>query len=301
MNSIANLQSLQNAVYLLSALSPAQNNSNQNQESSATATSKSPAQTALSSIYEGKNQTAAAAQSAQEAASIAASADALSISIGAIKTAAQSGGDVWSIQIANGQVTGSFKDNGDDPVNAALDYQDYQTDLADNSMTSQQLSEAVYSGQGVPFIGNSNDTFLGEIQSVFSLADYMISSGQNMEAWAAEGMPANDQWGFSSAFGNYTPTQINAMGQASIAEGDQYITTFSEVQTAYYTGALTVQNLVDVPGADYNATTTYYSSGGSETETATGSGANDAIYSNSPDGLQHAGLGLGYASLYLTW
>jgi hypothetical protein len=304
MNSIANLQSLQNAVYLLSALSPAQN-SNQNQESSATATSKSPAQTALSSIYEGKNQTAAAAQSAEEAASIAAASPAaFPISVGAIQTAAQSGGDVWSIQIANGQVTGSFQDNGEAPANAALDYQQYQADLADNSMTSQQLTEAVYSGQGVPtYDGSSNQTFLQSLQGDISSSESTISYAQSIEAWAAEGMPSNIQGngGDSVVFGGDTPTQVDAIEQTEIAEGAQQVSTYNQIETAYNNHTLTVQNLVDVPGADENLTSTFYSTDTSETETVTGSGTNNAIYTNSPDGLQHTTIGVGYAALYLTW
>jgi hypothetical protein len=303
MNSIANLQSLQNAVYLLSALSPAQNNSNQDQGSSATATSKSPAQTALSFIYQGKNQTAAAAQSAEEAASIAAASPATPpISAGAITTAAQSGGVVWSMQITNGQVTGSFQDNGDDPASAAIQYQMYQAELADNSMTSQQLSEAVYSGQGVANGDGSNQTFLQALQVDVDGSESIIRYGQNLETWVAGGMPSNNQLGFfSSGFGGDTATQLNAIAQAAIAEGAQQISTYNQIEAAYNNHTLTVQNLVDMPGADLNSTITVSSSGGSMTGTETGGVSNNAIYANSPDGLQHTSIDVGYAALYLTW
>ncbi len=174
-------------------------------------------------------------------------------------------------QISGGQVSGTLEMS--DMTSRMEDLQTVRENLwvSENSMTSQQLSDAAYSqGLGLLNVTNPEDP-----------ATESFTTAVNDEIAGFH---------FMAAVGN----------DLAKSEASQNLDELSQIMDAYQNHTLTIQNAVDVQGLDYtssNVTSIQNSSGTSSGSTSW----NKNFVSNNPDGQQHYLLQLGYAEMYLTW
>ncbi len=211
-------------------------------------------------------------------------------------------------QVSDGQVTGTVE--GDITANADL-YSAYQNFIAENSLTSQQLSDEAYSGAALPSGGGSSQTFLQAIKSMYTTDADITSMAKQMIAWVGQGRPATSSFNTPSNAG-MTDAQIIAQADAVIANATNGNNVADAITAAYHNHTLTIQNADQVQGLDFEDS--YTASGSGQGSSSAGGGTfnfntdevttdflNNNPQGNSPDGQQSALLSFGETYAYLTW
>ena len=179
--------------------------------------------------------------------------------------------------------------------------------VATNEMSSQHLSDLLYSGRGVaqPH-GAANTRMDDEIQSLTQFADYHSQLSEQLAAWQARGYAGNDEFArvFSTdvakVSGYIAEFRQKADSEARMAAG---------IATAFASHALTIEKATDVEGLDYSETLVDGSYGSAEIGSVvqtwkTGFFAGSTEGEVGKDGKHHvlesASTG-GLAMLYLSW
>jgi hypothetical protein len=132
-------------------------------------------------------------------------------------------------QVSDGQVTGTVE--GDITANADL-YSAYQNFIAENSLTSQQLSEVAYSGAALPSGGGSSQTLLQAVNSMRTDVAAVNSMAQDMIGWVAQGRPATSPYNPAS-FAGMTDAQVVAMANSVVAIATNGNNLSDAITTAY--------------------------------------------------------------------
>ncbi len=178
---------------------------------------------------------------------------------------------------------------------------------ATNQMSSQDLSDLLYSGRGVAQPHDApNATMDDETQSLTQFADYHRQLSNGLAAWQARGYTGNDEFArvFSTdaakVSGYVAEFQQKADSEARMADG---------IATAFASHTLTIQKATDVEGLDYSETMIDGSYGSAEIGSVV-QHWNADFFSGSTEGevgqdgkhhlLESASTG-GLAMLYLSW
>jgi hypothetical protein len=179
--------------------------------------------------------------------------------------------------------------------------QQANTYLADNEMTSQQISDALYSGQGIPVAsgGGANATMADEINALTQGVAYNTQFASELATRQAAGA-IDDDMAARLGLSNNSDAQVNkliafiqnqAAGDSALAAG---------ITAAFQNHTLTIQKATDVQGLDYSETVWNSASGNGEG----GGGSNSysqAFLNSDADGKHHALIGIADVALYLTW
>jgi hypothetical protein len=172
--------------------------------------------------------------------------------------------------------------------------QQANTYLSENEMTSQQVSDAIYSDQG---ISGGISTMAGEINAMNASVNFLSQDVAKLTTWVAAGMPSDENMGNLS---NDTPDQINSM----IATEQNQIATESAnaagIATAFQNGTLTIQKATDVQGLDYSETV-WNSTNGNGSSAGLSQSYSQAFLNAAADGKNHMLTTIGNVAVYLTW
>jgi hypothetical protein len=176
------------------------------------------------------------------------------------------------------------------------------TQASNNALTSQQISQALYSGQGVPSLnGPGDDTLQHEMGLLQTFGNELTTIVAQQTAWLAAGRPTQDSGGVdSAAFQNMTDAQVKSQIAESQATADNELSTASEVSQALSDGTLQIQKATDVSNLKFVDIQTYDIFGSGMTGGADIS-YNQAALDTSSDGTQHAFANVGGVQLYLSW
>jgi hypothetical protein len=206
--------------------------------------------------------------------------------------------------VSQNSATTLVEENGQGPnsygsVFGSIFENEAQLFIGENSLTSQQISDALYSGTGLQMpLGIANATFAGMINSAENNASFLTDEAQ----WLSAGMPSdNNPEGFDSAsFENFTPAQISSLVAEDNAQAASDTESAGSLLTAFNNHTLTFEKATDVQGLDYSATFTTEQDGPVETGTSSDS-YNQSFLTQDADGKQHALAQFGDVMLYLSW
>jgi hypothetical protein len=162
--------------------------------------------------------------------------------------------------------------------------QQANTYLSENEMTSQQVSDAIYSDQG---ISGGISTMAGEINAMNASVNFLSQDVAKLTTWVAAGMPSDENMGNLS---NDTPDQIYSMIAANAAG----------IATAFQNGTLTIQKATDVQGLDYSETV-WNSTNGNGSSAGLSQSYSQAFLNAAADGKNHMLTTIGNVAVYLTW
>ena len=142
-----------------------------------------------------------------------------------------------------------------------------QQRVANNEMSSQDISNALYSGSGQMPGGGPDSTIQGIINSGYALGQFELSQAQHILDYINAGRPAGDYEGLSASYlQNETNTQLELTANEEIIHGNAENWLMAQLSSAFSMHTLTIQKATDVAGLNYQETdaTTY----NNETETA---------------------------------
>jgi hypothetical protein len=179
--------------------------------------------------------------------------------------------------------------------------QQANTYLTDNEMTSQQISDALYSGQGIPVAsgGGANATMADEINALTQGVAYNTQFALELATRQAAGA-IDDDMAARLGLSNNSDAQVNkliafiqnqAAGDSASAAG---------ITAAFQNHTLTIQKATDVQGLDYSETVWGAAYGNGEGGGGSNS-YNQSFLNADADGKHHALIGIGDVALYLTW
>jgi hypothetical protein len=178
--------------------------------------------------------------------------------------------------------------------------------LADNQMTSQQISDAIYSGQGIattdPF--GVNPTIADEITALTQGAASDTQFASDLTAWEAAGKPNNAFAQLQTDLPNLTDAQLSAVLRSAQNSAASESMAATGISAAFNNHTLTIQKATDVQGLDYNQTIDMTSEGNEGTTNVSQSYNKDFLKNADADGKHHALDGVltgGNVTLYLTW
>jgi hypothetical protein len=189
-------------------------------------------------------------------------------------------------------------------------YLQYQAAVfqSDNEMTSQQISDALYSGEGVQTaelgVFDINATMADLITAFKDSASYETQFASQLTAWQAAGMPNDGFAKQQTELANYSDAQISAV----ITTMQNHATTESEqgaeIAKAFEDHTLTIQKATDVKGLDYSQGFVATTTGNGGTYSISQS-CNEAFMAVAgADGKQHLLSSVptdGNVMLYLSW
>ncbi len=182
-----------------------------------------------------------------------------------------------------------------------------------NSMTSQEISDAVYSGQGIAVaneLPGETDTFADEIATMNWAITFdnevatdetnYLATGRSTDSY--EGLDATSLQTMSDAA---IETQITSL-QSQVAYNVNIV---NQLTTAFDNHTLSFEKAADVQGLDYTETITNTYTNGVMSAGATSSynkdflqnDANGEIITQGADGKQHTLMNIGGVELYLSW
>jgi hypothetical protein len=179
---------------------------------------------------------------------------------------------------------------------------------SDNEMTSQQISDALYSGAGVQTAGTGvfdvNATMADLITAFKDSASYETQFASQLTAWQAAGMPNDGFAKQQTELANYSDAQISAvittMQNRATTESEQG----AEIAKAFEDHTLTIQKATDVKGLDYSQGFVATTTGNGGTYSISQS-CNEAFMADAgADGKQHLLSSVptdGNVMLYLSW
>jgi hypothetical protein len=207
----------------------------------------------------------------------------------------------WSMQAGDGQVSGEQQMTDMPSATASVLTTQNNLWVSENSMTSQQLTDAIYSGGLAELNGSdlSDESFVDALNGDAAAYGLMLANATAAQNWATQAMSA----GISSdpaAGSNETVEQYLTTANSVVAEAQQNLTNLNQVMSAYENHTLDVQNAVDVQGLDYTSSMKETTQDGSSTESGSTTW-NQSFLTNNPDGQQHVMIELGNAELYLSW
>jgi hypothetical protein len=249
------------------------------------------------------------------------------------RSSAQNAGQLWSLQVADSASTSSNTGGGDQTLSSSqspsgaitlhaadglvsssaqgdlLAYDPQMVDYAnlfvsENSMTSQQLTDAAYAGGGLGVIdgaGTSDVSFADVMEGEIEGAGLMLANATALQTSATQAMSTGNAPG-SGAPSNSgdTPEQDLATANSVIAEAQQHFSEFNQVMNAYNDHTLNIQNAIDVQGLDYSESYTANEANGSGTSSLSLT-QNNSFLTNNTDGQQHLLVQWGYTAVYLSW
>jgi hypothetical protein len=287
------LSSLSNALALLTALGPpSQSPSSDTRPSSKTSTSASSDPLSFGQVSAGSVATTL-----------------VNNTLGQGANSSSSPNDLFVGQVSQNSVTTLVEVNGldqgsDSYAAAYAPFFQSQAQLyqRENSLTSQQISNALYSGTGLQMGGGiANDTFADEISSLENDAASASNVASTVSQWVAQGLPTN----------NASPTDTpgyygDTVAQANTLIAEENSTAASDTNlagsllTAFNNHTLTFEKATDVQGLDYSATVTQEQDGSADSMSGSNS-YNNSFLAQDADGKQHALAQFGDVMLYLSW
>jgi len=171
----------------------------------------------------------------------------------------------------------------------------------DNSMSSQQVSGTLYSGQGIQQPGGGADTFASYIANMDSMYDSEDAMATRLTDYLAAGRPDNNYQGLNtSSLQSMSDAEVN--GEIAYLRKDSAdgLETDSALTAAFNAHTLTIEKATDVEGLDYEGTdwmsTTYSVLTGGSTQSY-----NQGFLNQVDDGKQHTLTNIGGIEVYLTW
>jgi hypothetical protein len=189
-------------------------------------------------------------------------------------------------------------------------YLQYQAAVfqSDNEMTSQQISDALYSGEGVQTaelgVFDINATMADLITAFKDSASYETQFASQLTAWQAAGMPNDGFAKQQTELANYSDAQVSAlittMQNRATTESEQGV----EIAKAFEDHTLTIQKATDVKGLDYSQGFAATTNGNGGTYSVSQSYNQAFMAAASTDGKQHLLSSVptdGNVMLYLSW
>lgn len=183
-----------------------------------------------------------------------------------------------------------------------------------NSLTSQQVSSALYTGSGLTRVGTSDsdgiyDTIQSGVAQNESVANYESSFASTLTQWLSAGRPSGT---FGTGSDSLSASFVQSLNQNDsdadvqnmITKSNNYSTQEhqqdTEITQALNAGNLTIQKATDISDLDYTESDSWNVSGG----VMSGSGSqhwNSSALDVSSDGTEHTLMNLGGVELYLSW
>jgi hypothetical protein len=208
--------------------------------------------------------------------------------------------------IVNNQLDqGSLGNTDQSLVSAVTGYE--ATRIQNNNLTSQQVSDDLYSGAGLATIGGSaaggdaTETIASQTKMLQTQATQISAIISQQTQWLAEGRPTNNDLNVDAkTFQNMTDTQMTQFMKSE----QNFVTTDTNeangISQAFAGHTLSIEKATDVQGLNYSETDSYSVNGN------TGSGGlavsdNQAFLQQDADGKQHALMTIGGVPLYLSW
>jgi hypothetical protein len=164
--------------------------------------------------------------------------------------------------------------------------------LQDNEMSSQQISDALYSGQGIPGM-DGNQTMQQDLDSEAQDIAFGNQQSDDMDAWVAAGRPDSQ---FSQTLADLSDDQVTALANQYRQNDAADAATLQSFSAAFANHTLVIQKATDVQALDYKETDLYTSEAAVSTESY-----NQAALQTDADGTHHALGGEGEVELYFSW
>jgi hypothetical protein len=173
------------------------------------------------------------------------------------------------------------------------------------ALTSQQISDTLYSGGGLPQVGAPamTDTFAGQVSNLQTISKAMLKETADQTQWLAAGTLVQNTLDSNgnSIFQSMSSTQFQNFEASVTKSADELAQTASEVSTAFNNGTLSIEKATDVNGLNYSETDTWNVNGGTMSTGGSSVTSNYSLFDPSADGTQHTGLNVGGVELYLSW
>jgi hypothetical protein len=145
--------------------------------------------------------------------------------------------------------------------------QSTQSFVAYNSLTSQQMSDALYAGGGLSDedLSGTSGTFAQFTSEQASVAQNLKSFASQLTDWVAQGTPAvnNGDPGPTNFWSNLSAAKATQMATNNVNKANAITANVAALSNAFANHALTFTNAADVQGLDYQATVWSQASGGS--------------------------------------
>jgi hypothetical protein len=208
--------------------------------------------------------------------------------------------------IVNNQLDqGSLGNTDQSLVSAVTGYEN--TRIQNNNLSSQQISDDLYSGAGIPTIGGSAaggdamDTIASQTKLLQEQATGVSAIISQQTQWLAQGRPADNNLNVDAkTFQNMTDDQMAGFMASEQDTVNLDTSKATAITQALGNGTLSIEKATDVQGLDYSETDSYSVNGN------TGSGSlsvseNQSFLQQDADGKQHALMTIGGVPLYLSW
>ena len=195
------------------------------------------------------------------------------------------------------------------PSTADFEESYISTAMQNYSLTSQQISAALYSGKGLVDPGTTDsasfppeyDTFRQQINAMTANANELNKIVAQRTDWLAQGRPVQNSDGIDAAgLQGDTDDQIEGMNAFLQKEANQEAQLVNELTRAFNRGDLSFEKTTDVPGLNFVGTQTWNVDGGWSSGSAKWS-YNEALMAPSDNGEQHTLMNIGDVVLYLSW
>lgn len=200
-----------------------------------------------------------------------------------------------SVTTASLQINGSQSIESD--PGAAMMQEYVRNYVADNSLSSEQISDALYSGES---IGESAvqgaSSFKDAIREIYADAEAQSAMASNVATWLANGRPPNPMVGFEGQSDEQVVAFISGCNKST-----EYLDREASSMTAAFEHhTLTFEKASDVQELDYSETIQASAFVGRSGFGRTVS-MNQDLLRQRTDGKQNAMLNIGNVELYATW
>jgi hypothetical protein len=208
--------------------------------------------------------------------------------------------------IVNNQLDqGSLGKTDQSLVSAVTGYE--ATRIQNNNLSSQQISDDLYSGAGIPTIGGSaaggdaTETIASQTKMLQTQATEISAIISQQTQWLAEGRPTNNNLNVDAkTFQNMTDTQMTQFmtsEQKFVTTDTNEVTGISQALAGH---TLSIEKSTDVQGLNYSETDSYSVNGNAGSASLSVS-ENQSFLQQDADGKQHALMTIGGVPLYLSW